>query len=128
VIINVILAAFAVIGCIAVDAMRDEIERQDDKLKKDVSNMRALQSMSATLVGQCSDAEIKKIVERVADEFRFSDPVSSDQTRDIEMELQNQMNEIQQAIINGDFASVKSLCGEILISLAKRNSICAMNK
>lgn len=128
IVINVIFVAMAIIGCIATDAMRDEIVRQDIQLKKNVSNMRALQSMSATIVGQCSNADLKKIVQSMADEFKYSDPVSSDQTKDIETELQNQMNEIQKAIIDGDDDSVKVLCNKIVGSLAERNRICALNK
>ena len=128
VIVNVFPIAFAVVGCIASDIMRDEIVRQDMQLKKDVSNMRALQSMSAALVGQCNDADLKKTIQNMADEFKFSDPVSLEQTKDMEQELQSQMNEIQKAIVDGDLASVKTLCGKILGSLAERNRICALNK
>lgn len=128
VIVNVFPIAFAVVGCIAADIVRDEIARQDGQLKKDVSNMRALQSMSAALVGQCNDVDLKETIQNVADEFKFSDPVSSEQTKDLEQELQSQMNEIQNAIVDGDSASVKILCGKILGSLAERNRICALNK
>ena len=128
VIINVLPAAFAVVGCIAADVMRDEIARQDTRMKTDVAAMRALQSMSAALAGQCSDDDAKKAVQKVADAFRFSDPVSSEQTKDLEKELQNQMDEIQKAIIDGDFTLMNILCGRILGSLAERNRICALNK
>lgn len=90
--------------------------------------MRALQSMSAALAGQCNEADIKEIVRNMADEFQFSDPVSSEQTKDLEQELQNQMNEIQKALVDGDLAAVKTLCGKILGSLAERNRLCALNK
>ena len=128
VIVNVFPIAFAVVGCIASDIMRDEIVRQDMRLKKDVSNMRALQSMSAALVGQCNDADLKKTIQNMADEFKFSDPVSSEQTKDMEQELQSQMNEIQKAVVDGDSVSAKTLCSKILGSLAERNRICALNK
>ncbi len=128
VIVNVFPIAFAVVGCIAADVVRDEITRQDVQLKKNVSNMRALQSMSAALAGQCNEADIKEIVRNMADEFQFSDPVSSEQTKDLEQELQNQMNEIQKALVDGDLAAVKTLCGKILGSLAERNRLCALNK
>lgn len=128
VILNVLPIAFAVVGCIAADIVRDEIARQDTQLKRDVSNMRALQSMSAALVGQCNDADLKETMQNVADEFQFSDPVSSEQTKDLEQELQNQMNEIQKALVDSDLTAVKVLCGKILGSLAERNRICALNK
>jgi len=127
-IINIIPAAVAVIGCISVDAMRDEIVRQDLQLKKDVSNIRALQSMSSTLVGMCENAEIKKYIQDLAEEFKYSDPVSSEQTKEPESELEKQMNELQQAIIDDDTTSSKILYKKIMAGLKERNRLCALSK
>lgn len=127
-IINIIPVSFAVIGCIAAEAVRDEIVRQDEQIKVDVENMRRLQSISATLVGQCKDDEVRKIVQNVADEFKYSDPVTSEQTESLEMELQKQIEEIQMAVIEGDNESVKTLCSKIMLSLAERNRISKLSK
>lgn len=128
VILNILLVAFASIGCIATDTMRDEIIRQDTQLKKDVSNMRALQSMSATLVGQCVDSQLKQVLQNLADEFKYSDPVSAEQTIVMELELQQQMQVLQSAVLEGDNGSIKILCGKILASLAERNRVCSLSK
>ena len=55
IIVNVLALAFALIGCITAETMRDEIVQQDNKLKKNVSAMRELQSLAASMVGQCGD-------------------------------------------------------------------------
>ena len=90
--------------------------------------MRNLQSMSVTLVGLCANEETKKIMRNVADEFKYSDPVSSEQTQNIESELQSQMDEIQKAIVDEDNEAVKILCKRMLVCLAERNRICKLNK
>ena len=128
IIINIIPVAVAAIGCIAADAMRDEIVRQDVQLKKDVSNMRALQSLSATLMGMCSDESLKSELQKLADEFKFSDPVSSDATKEIEKDLDVQMKELQKALIDRDFESAKGLCDKLICGLSERNRVCALNK
>ena len=128
VVIDVILAALALIGCITTEAMRDEINRQDDRLKRDVSNMRELQSLSAAMLGQCSDPELKETLRKIADELRYSDPVSSDDTRPIEADLRSQLNDIQQALVDGDADGAKKLCAKALGSLAERNRICSISK
>ncbi len=69
-----LLLALAVIDCITVDAKHDEIIRQDTALKKNVGNMRELQSLSAALVGQCADASLKPTLQKLADEFRYEGP------------------------------------------------------
>ena len=108
IIINVIILAFALIGLITTETMRDEIVKQDNKLKKSVSNMRELQSISATLVDQCSDDELKASLKKLAEDFRFSDPLSSDKTSALEAELQTGLGDLQQAITDGDISGAKT--------------------
>lgn len=128
VIINVILLAAALVGCIAGNAMKEEIVRQDTQLKGNVSNMRALQSLSSALVGQCSDPDLKETLRQMAECFRFSDPISSEGTKELEEDLQKQLDEIQRAVIDKDTGVVKELCARILSVLNERNRICMLNK
>lgn len=128
VVVNLLLLAVALIGCITVDTMRDEIIRQDEALKKDVSNMREMQSLSASLVTQYSETGLKRTLEKIADEFRFSDPVSSESTLELEEDMRSQLGNIQQAIIDRDFNGAQKLCRELSGSLAERNRICSISK
>ena len=128
IVLNVVILAFALIGCITTETMRDEIERQDVALKKDVSSMRELQSISATLVDQCNDEELKKELKKLADEFRYSDPLSSDKTKDLEIDLQSRIGDLQQAITDGDIEGAKALCNKLSGCLRERNRICSVNK
>jgi len=126
--VNVLLLALAVVGCITVDAMRDEIIRQDGALKKNVGNMRELQSLSAALVGQCGDEALKPMLQKLADEFRYSDPVSSEKTLELEEDMKVQLGDIQQALVEGDSDGAKKLCGKLMGSLAERNRVCSVSK
>ena len=128
VVINVLIFAVVLLGCITTVTMRDEITKQDDKLKKNVSAMRELQSVSATLVDHSNDAELKGILKKLADEFRFSDPISSDKTSDLEDDMKNRIGDLQQAIAEGDIAGAKTLCEKLLGCLKERNRICSVNK
>lgn len=56
--------------------------------------MRALQSMTASFVGMCQDADIKKSLQGLSDDFKNSDLVSSDDTKEMEAELKFMANEI----------------------------------
>lgn len=127
-IVNVIILVIAVVGCVTVDAMRDEIVRQDGQLKKNISNMRELQSLSAALVGQCSDEGLKPTLVKLADEFRYSDPISSGKTREMEDDMRNQLGNIQQALVDGDTDGAKNLCAKLTACLAERNRVCSVNK
>lgn len=127
-IVNLILLVVAVIGCMTVETMRDEIVHQDVALKKKVSTMRELQSLSSSLVGQCFDETLKPILQKLADEFRYSDPVSSEKTIDIETEMKSQIGDIQQALVEGDLDGARKLCEKLKGNLAERNRICSVSK
>lgn len=128
IVINIIILAVALIGCIAADAMRDEIVEQDIKLKTNVKNMRELQSISFAVASQCTNIELKKELEKLAEEFKYSDIVSSDSTETIENELKRQLEELQCAVIEEDNGAAKILCEKTFARLNERNRLCALNK
>jgi len=128
VILNLLILALAVIGCITAETMRDEIAKQDDKLKKSVSNMRELQSLTVSLVSQTNDTKLQGMLKKVADEFRYSDPLTSAKTASLEEDMRRQIEDLQQALSEEDTAGTEALCGKLLDCLRERNRICALNK
>lgn len=127
-IINVILAVLTLVGCITAETMRDEIVRQDGRLKQNVSAMRELQSMAASLAGTCGDEALKPTLTKLTEEFRFSDPVTSDKTTELESDMRAQLGDIQQALVDGDTDGAKALCAKLTASLTERNRICSISK
>ena len=116
--------AVSVIGLIAAEVVVDEITDQDSKLKVKVSVMRALQSKVSQLAGQSEDAAIRAL----ADEFRYSDPMSNEAIADAEADLAAAVDELQAAIVDGDKESVTILCRKVSVLLAERNRLCKLNK
>ena len=114
----------AVIGLVAADAVVEEIQTQDVKLKKDVTLMRYLQSKISQIASQTDDAAIKAL----AEEFRYSDPVSNDAIADAEADLAEAVDELQAAYIDGDQEAAAQLCRKAAALLAERNRICKLNK
>lgn len=128
VLVFILLLAAAVLGTIATDTTRDEIERQDTVLKKNVESIRALRSLSSSLVAQCTDEEAKKELKKLSDTFNFCDPVSNDATAEAETELNALLQEIQRAIVDGDNDSISPLCRKASAVLSERNRLCKLNK
>ena len=114
----------AVIGLVAADAVVEEIQTQDVKLKKDVSLMRSLQSKVSQIASQTDDAAIKAL----AEEFRYSDPVSSEAIADAEADLAAAVDELQAAYVDGDNEAMAQLCRKAAALLAERNRLCKLNK
>ena len=67
VLVFILILGAAVLGTVATDATRDEIVRQDIKLAKDVSVIRALRSLGNSLVAQCADDGAKKELKKLSD-------------------------------------------------------------
>ena len=114
----------AVIGLISVEAVVSEIQTQDEKLKKDVSLIRALQSKGNQMAAQSENAAIKAL----AEEFRYSDPVSSEAIADAEADLVAAVDELQTAYVDGDNEGMAQLCRKTSALLAERNRLCKLNK
>lgn len=128
VILFVLILATAAVGLIATDTTRDEIERQDIQLHEKVSTMKMLKSKAAYIVGQCEDTETKELLQKLSEQLRFSDPVSSKHLTDIEADLTACIDELQNAIIEKDYLNIEALCERAMSILAERNRLCKLNK
>ena len=73
-------------------------------------------------------AGVRRSLKKLADDFRYSDPLSSDKTKALEADMQSQIGDLQQAITDGDVESAKQLCEKLAGSLRERNRVCAVNK
>ncbi len=124
----IVILAAAVIGLITTEGIRDEVERQDEVLKKNVANMRALQSKAAAIAAQCEDADARKVLSALADKFRYSDPVSNAATSEAEAGLAALTDELQAAVLDKDTEAVVSLAGKLEAALTERNRLCKLNK
>ena len=119
----VLLLAAAAIGFIAAEATRDEVERQDTVLKKDVATMRTLQG-KANVLAAGGDPALRKL----ADELRYSDPVSSDALTKIESELTTVIDQLAEAVNDGDGDSAQTLAAKASQILTERNRLCKLSK
>ena len=128
IILYTILLAAGMIGFIGADAARDEIERQDVKVETSSSCMVTLRSLVYPLADCCEDADIKRALADLADEFRYSDPVSNDALLTIEGELETAVSVLQETVQNGEKAEIISACKNTSDILKERNRMCKLNK
>lgn len=128
VLVYAIALGAAVIGLISAEAVVEEIRVQDVKLKKDVSLMRSLQSKVNQMSAQCDNPDAAAAVKQLAEEMRYSDPVSSEALSEIEADLSAAVDELQAAIVEGESNAAKQLCRKASAVLAERNRLCKLNK
>lgn len=127
-VVEVIILAAAAIGIIITDTVRDEIEKKEETQSADTGMMRGLQARAKLLVELCEDAEVKLVVQKLADQLRYSDPVSRVDLEEAEQKLTNCVNELQIALETGNYTEVKMQCRKAELVLLERNNLCKLNK
>ena len=85
--VYMLILGLSAIGIITTDAVRDEVERQETQKKIDTSFMDNLYLEVSGFAAQCSEPEAKKTLEKLAEEIRFSDPVSNNQLFQADQEI-----------------------------------------
>ncbi len=120
--------ATAAVGYLGADTMRGEIERMDSKLSVETSRIRKLRAATAPLAERCQDEAARKAVWEVADAFRFSDPVSSKATIEIEDDLENAVAGLRFQITKGRTEEIVNTCRDISALLQERNELCKLGK
>ena len=127
-VLSVLLLGAAAIGLIVADAVREEVERQDGKIETDGKRMRKFQALAAMLARDGRVPEARELLQKLAEQFRFSDPVSSEAIREIEDILADDLAQLQDAVALLDTRKTLELCRKTEADLAKRNELCKRNK
>ena len=127
-IVNALILAAALLGCLTVEVAREEVVRQDTGLQVNTSHMRELQAVSGMLADQCSDPELKLTLKKLAEELRYSDPVTSEKTETLENRMREELEALQSSLQKGSTEEGKALCGRLMASLQERNRLCSLHK
>ncbi len=127
-VLYVVLLGAAAAGFVAADSVRDEVERQDMRLKRDVSCMRILQSKVMAMVPLAKDASVRTALEKLTEDIRFSDPVSDTALEAAEADLSACIDDLQQAVLDNDHEVALSLEKRAEMLLVERNQLCKLEK
>ena len=128
VVISLILFVCAVVGVMTTTSVWNEIIRQDNKLQTDVSCMSTMRSIIDSLASQIDDPRITAVLKKLADEFKYSDPVSSASLNSVEKELESLVDKLQLAVASNRTEEIFRLCNEASCVLSERNRLCKLNK
>ena len=67
-------------------------------------------------------------MQELADEFKYSDPVSSEALKEVEENLKRSVGQLQGAVLNSAVNEIADLCRKVSIELSERNRLCKLNK
>ena len=100
-VISMILLAAAIIGTVGMDNARDIIESVDSNIKGKIQQTKTFKLDISSLADKCEDAEAKKLLEKLSEKLKYSDPVSSPALADIEEKISQSIDEIKELVLSG---------------------------
>ncbi len=127
-VLYVIFMGAALIGLITTEGVREEVERQERKLVKDVSRMRKFQALARMLADEGQIPEVKEPLRELAEAFRYSDPVSCEALKKIEDILVDDLAHLQDAVALLEKEKALELCRKTKRDLEERNQLCRLHK
>ncbi len=121
-ILNLLIIAICVVTIIKAKTGADIVSTIDDKVKSKVNFIRALQADVELLAESEKDEKVKALLKKLAEEIRFSDPMSNEELNALETEIQSKVSDIK-------YADDKlQLIEDILFTLAERDKKCKVLK
>jgi hypothetical protein len=99
-------------------------KRNDEK----TSRMKSIKLSAKGMAENVSDTETRKLVQRVEDEIKFSDPVTRADLDDLESEIERGIDELKLTIRTGDNVKIQAAATELMNLVRERNKICKAGK
>lgn len=127
-IISVILLAIASIGVIAADNARDAIVEIDAQTERVTKAVKMFNLNIQSTVDLCADEAVKKELIKLAEAFKYSDPVSSEYTVQTEDLLYNEINVLHNLVQNNASAECMAQITKVSNLLNERNRLCKAYK
>lgn len=126
--VSVILLGAAAIGVIITDNTRDLVEEVDESVKVDTKNVTNFQINIAGIVDVCESQDVKTELETLNELFKFSDPVTNEETKESEEAIKAMLSELKTLVVDGSDDDIKALIKKITNALNERNRICKSTK
>lgn len=123
IVVSVLVLAVSAIGFIGADNARDIITEQESRDEIATKTMKTFRLDMQYIVDLCTDANFKKPLAELANQFEYSDPVSNEELSDIEEKLQREVKNLA-ALVNFDPELARKKADEVSMLLADRNRRC----
>ena len=117
------LAVYCVfaVSCFLAKETIDEIH---NKVSDKTSFMKLLRADSESIVAKCNEPELKKKLQSLSEEIRYSDPMSNEVLFELEKEITFTVSECGKAVDSNAVAEAADLCNKAHLLLVERNKKC----
>lgn len=107
---------------------REYVQEVDAKIEEKTSRMKAIKNSAKNMASEVKNPEIRKMVQRLEDEIRYSDSVTNEELDIIESEIEEAIFKIKKAILENNEEEIKVLTESTMKSVKERNAMCKAAK
>lgn len=125
---QVIIFVVAMVGIITSYSIRETITAQDHQLEEETKAMKTLYNETVTLIFKTKGTEFENEVKKIADKIRYSDPISSLKTIELEKEINSLIVKIEKTLLDKDSDDIKTSLSKLSQIIEERNSACKTSK
>lgn len=123
-VVQFIILAVHLVFLISCFLAKDIIEDVETKVKDATTYIRLLQVDVEMVVSKASDPAVKAAFEKLAEEVRFSDPMSNPNLFELEKLIAQQVNNADSCITLNDTEGALQCCNRATLLLEERNKKC----
>lgn len=123
IVVSVLILGICGIGFIGADNARDIVEEHIQNVEVATRQMKYFRVSADGIADLCTDPELKKQVAKFADELKYSDPVSSEETAPVEKQINEGIAQLR-SLAGSDPEAAMAKTTELSALLAERNRIC----
>lgn len=126
--LSIMLIGAAAIGVIATDNARDIVQQVENRVTAETRAIKYFRLDVSALVDMCRDANLKKSLEKLSEEIRYSDPVSKPELEAVEQQMSQKVDRLRYLIDENNVSAAMAEVNDINALLADRNRRCKMLK
>lgn len=123
-VLQFLLLAVYLVFAVSCFLAKTTIEEVKQKVAEKTQYIKLLTAEVNSIAAKCADAEAKAEIAKLADELRFSDPMSNEALREVEEKLAAVVAECNSAVEAGDSENAKFFCKKAANLLVERNNKC----
>ena len=123
-VVQFLLLAVYLVFAVSCFLAKETIQEIEKKVAVKTQTIRLLYAEMYTAAQACTDETLKPVLEKLAEELRYSDPMSNELLADLETRLGNVVGEVKKLVLSGHFDIAKQYCVTVANLIVERNQKC----
>lgn len=128
VLIYILALGVMLLGCIAADVAKEQVDKIDEQIKKQTFVIKRMRVEAEYLHTTFSTTSMAETLRKVREALRYSDPVSSEKLNQKEDELQLLLQKLRAELQEEKTENAEKTAQEFLAVLEERNNLCKLCK